>query len=326
MNHHRTPSPPDDDDTVATLEAALRSGLGSGPVDVQALASGTRRGVRRARARRRATIGAAALVVAAVPLGYATVLDRTAVPAQVAATSFTTTPEPTTPWTTAPATAPTTAPTTSPTPPTATTAVPTASEVTPPVSVPEPSQPVQTSPSDDPNVTAYPIPDAVAFTPADLPAGQRRGVDTKQYRYQPTVLQQSCQEDRPGARPIAGRQWGWYDERRLSETTSIDHVVTGWAPGTGPARFADLVQDRGQCRWLDPVRPVAHSGLPGDEAWAATTVSNRLTYGIAAVRVGDVIVGVTVMHPDGVRPAVALAKKLVTVATQRVVAERVGTG
>jgi hypothetical protein len=185
---------------------------------------------------------------------------------------------------------------------------------------------VRTPPSDDPNVTAYPIPDAVAFTAADLPAGQKRGVDTGQYRHQPTVLQQACQEDRPGARPIAGRQWGWYDERRLSETTSIDHVVTGWAPGTGRARFADLVQDRGLCRWLDRVTPVAHSGLPGDEAWAATTVSNRLTFGIAAVRVGDVIVGVTVMHPDGVRPAVALAKQLITVAAERVVAERVGAG
>jgi len=31
------------------------------------------------------------------------------------------------------------------------------------------------------------------------------------------------------------------------------------------------------------------------------------------------------MHPDGVRPASALAKKLVTIATERVVAERVGT-
>ena len=325
MNHDRTPSAPDDDGTVATLEAALRSGLGSGPVDVQALAAGTRRGVRRARARRRATVGAAALVVAAVPLGYATVLGRTATaPTQVAVASLTTTlaPTPSAPPTVIPTAPPTTSPTAVPTP--TATGADTPVQMPPSPSSPS-SDPVQTPPADDPNVTAYPIPDAVAFTPADLPAGQRAGYDSKQYRYQPTAMQQSCQEQRAGAEPVAGRQWGWYDERPLSRTTAVDHVVTGWTAGTGRDRFADLVQDTGRCRWAGTVTPAAASGLPGDEAWAATTVSNRLTYGIAAVLVGDVIVAVTVMYPDGVRPASALAKKLVTIATERVVAERVGT-
>lgn len=324
-----TPPAPDDDGTVATLEAALRSGLGSGPVDVQALAAGTRRGVRRALARRRATIGAAALVVAAVPLGYATVLDRTATTtAQVASASVPPVLEPTTSPTPPATTEPAATPTPDPTSPPAvlTTPVPTSTGVVAPPPAPTPSSSaVQTPLPADPNVTAYPIPDAVALTPADLPAGQKLGFDSKQYRYQPTAMQQSCQEDRPGARPVAGRQWGWYDERRLSETTAVDHVVTGWAPGTGRARFADLVRDRGLCRWLTPVTRVDSSGLPGTEAWAATTVSNRLTFGIAAVRIGDVVVAVTVMHPDGVRPAVTLAKDLVTVAAQRLADEGVGT-
>src|SRR5215213_7874482 len=61
---------------AARLETALHDELGRGHVDVAELIRGTRRGSRRARARRTALIAATAVAVAAVPIAIATMESR----------------------------------------------------------------------------------------------------------------------------------------------------------------------------------------------------------------------------------------------------------
>ncbi len=57
--------------------------------------------------------------------------------------------------------------------------------------------------------------------------------------------------------------------------------------------------------------------MGGDDAWAAND-DPRPSTGRAAIRVGDVIVGVRVDHPEGADAAVSLAKRLAGVAAERV--------
>jgi uncharacterized lipoprotein len=87
-------------------------------------------------------------------------------------------------------------------------------------------------------------------------------------------------------------------------------VVTGWAQGTGHARFVDLVADTGACRFLDRQTETSTAGMPGDEAWAATS-SGLAPAGRAAVRLRDLVVSVEVSDPKGTAAAVAQAERLV---------------
>ena len=94
-------------------------------------------------------------------------------------------------------------------------------------------------------------------------------------------------------------------------------MVTGWGSGTGAARFRDLVRDTGQCRFgrEQTEEPGPRTGDP--DVAAATSSSGGLAHGWAAVRIEDVIVAVTVVHPDGEEAAVALARELTALAVPR---------
>ena len=171
----------------------------------------------------------------------------------------------------------------------------------------------------DPRHVAYLVPDGVALRPkTDFPVPVVAMYDGGDYRFQPTVPGQAC-GSRTSPRPVAAQQWSWSEENsnRLDQL-SVSLVVSGWAPGTTTARFADIRQGDGICHWLDDPSPVATAGMPGDQAWAASFVSNGYASGRAAIRVGDVIVGVEVFDPAGRAASVALAKELAGVVAQRV--------
>lgn len=295
----------DDDLLAARLGAALEHGLDE-PVEVTGLLAGARTGARRIRRRRRAGVAVlAVLAAAAVPSGL-DALGPHEQAAQVA--SAPTTPEPevlATPST----------PTNATTPPTPEPSV----VAKPPVrSGDDPAAGTATPWSTD---VAYDIPDSVAFAADELPASLELHLDLGQYSRLPTVMGQSCQDPSiGGAEPVAGRAWSWSQgaSDSLHEVT-VDLVVTGWREGTGPEAFTAMVEDTGSCRWMEPqhAQPPGELTAAGDDAWVAEASSNGLAWGRAAVRQGDVLVGVTVQHPDGPAAAAELSRKLAVVAAGR---------
>ncbi|WP_432497445.1 hypothetical protein [Kineococcus auxinigenes] len=276
----------DERDLEDLLRTALEQDVRTGAVDESALTTGTRTRIRIRHRRRRATWAVATLAaLAAVPLTVQ-VLPDGAVRTRPAASP---TASPTQRSTGAP---PTLA---APTPAASTPAVTTPAVTTPAV----PSTPLPTTAPADPGAVAYAVPDLPGLVAA-LPAGQVLLLDLGQYAKNPTVAGQRCGETPLDPPQIAGRQWGWAqeDSNRLDQT-SVEVVVTGWAPGTGPEAFAHLVaNDSPTCGFSEDLTRTTVDVPGADETWAARWESNGTPVTAGAARVGDLVVGVTVNDPD----------------------------
>jgi hypothetical protein len=279
----------DDDALARRLGAALDDGLDV-PVDTTTLLAGARTGARRIRRRRRA--GATVLTVlaiAALPTGYQ-VLQPSPTARQVASA----------PETTADTLPPTalTAPAPSPAPSTQVTLV----------SLAAPEH----------------IPGGIAFRPSDFDRPLDKILDLGNYPKVAPVDGQSCDAGSDPSKPMpsAGRMWMWAENGGVgAHVASVSLTVTGWAGGGGSQAIKDVATDTGHCQFLDPVKEVPLGGLPVDGGWAGVSTSREggLGFGYAVVELGDVLVAVTVTHPDGGDAAVAEAKRLVEVAAERTV-------
>jgi hypothetical protein len=193
-----------------------------------------------------------------------------------------------------------------------------------------PSQPAPSATSNPyfPTAAAYAIPDTAMLQDGDLP---RRLKVTSELRDEPAIPAvmdaQACgAASAAEPLPVAGRsrEYKQQDRDTLQQITGT-YTVTGWAKGTGAARFAGVVADRGTCRWLRGTpRPVSTSGTVGDDLWVATSVDyepgseRTVPVGLAVVRVGDQLVGLRVTDPAGARAVADLAERLATTAAARV--------
>jgi hypothetical protein len=328
--------PPDvEHDVAERLARAFHAGAGD-TVDVTALAAGTRRGIVRAAARRRAAVVAAAVAAVAVPVGVVLLgpsgTTGSVGPAATSSPVATSSPAPSP--TDTPTQTPTVTPsdvTTSPTEPATESPVASPSDPAPSDGTGAATDPYTPDPEatvvplasladdTDPRHVAYLVPDGVALRPkADFPLPVIPMYDGGDYRFQPTVPGQAC-GSRTSPNPVAAQQWSWSEENsNRFDQLGVSLVVSGWEPGTTAARFADIRQGDGVCHWSDAPSTVSTAGMPGDEAWAASFVHNGYASGRAAIRVGDVIVGVEVYHPDGRAASVSLAKELAGVVAERV--------
>jgi hypothetical protein len=341
MTRHDQPLPPAvEADVAARLERALRGSLSDTYVDVPRLAVGTRTGVRRAAVRRSVTVAVAAVAAVAIPValtgafGSLGALDPTGAAASSTATS--TGPAPTaaavpTPF---PAQEATTAPTVT------AEATRTASPPDPVVVPPDPTgtneavaaeEPVTPGPdavvvawkiaaaSDDYNEIAYRIPPQVVLASSELPQPVTRQLDITDYGGNPVVSGQRCNRPVTTPRPVAGGQWSWFDAGD-SEAFAATLVVTGWAPGTAADRFQELVDNSSEvCAFDEPQTPASTTGMTaGDDYAAATGAGPQPPSGWAAVRVGDVIVSVSVDDDAGRAASVAAARTLASLVAARV--------
>jgi hypothetical protein len=101
-----------------------------------------------------------------------------------------------------------------------------------------------------------------------------------------------------GPTPVAAsNQQAWQaDEPRPEAAAEL--TVTGWATGTGAARFSDLQDNRLRCVWAQPQTRVDWPGADPASSWLSrSTVQGRTQY-VAARRVGDLIVSATVTSED----------------------------
>lgn len=161
------------------------------------------------------------------------------------------------------------------------------------------------------------FPDDARLQPGDFDRPLELLLDLGDYADVPVVSGQECAAG-PGGRPSAGRVWSWAEERSNAlDQLQVHLTLTGWAGGGGSAALADVVGDAGRCRWSDPVSEVDVAELPGDGRWAGQSRDTRPPRGYAVVQLGDVLVAVTVHHPDGAAAAVAEAKRLVVLAAAR---------
>ncbi len=309
MNKDRpAPASSADADLERRLHRALRDGLGGGQVAVEAVAAGTRERTHQLRARRRTiAVAGAAVLVSAVPIavsfGSRPDVNRQPDVSAVAGP------------------APSTPPVASASHPGD--GIPAASRTSvPPTQVQRtPTSPSWTAPPGDigdPKQVAYRIPGAMAFSTSDFSRTMTLLYNGGNYRLLPTMMGQACGSTRSSDRfPVAARNWSWAEEDsdRLDQI-SVDFVVTGWATGTGPAHWRDLVNDRGTCRFPFSVTERSSQGMPGDDAWVASTLSNGLNNGFAAIRLGDLIVAVQVIDPAGLDAAVTEARRLALTAAR----------
>jgi hypothetical protein len=83
-------------------------------------------------------------------------------------------------------------------------------------------------------------------------------------------------------------------------------VITGYERGTGLARFADISEDDGQCRWLDPQRVVRSNS----REWFAVEKRGKYFFARGAVLRGDVILSLEVTHPEGTSAALGMLDRL----------------
>jgi hypothetical protein len=291
------------------LASALRAGLDDEPVPVTSLLQGARRKATRIRRRRQVGMaGVAAIAVAAAPFGVQTFLDGSP---RDGATHIASTPGPSTDVST---------PTGSPSP--------RLRKPPPPPSESVPSS-VSPAPTDAPTPQGEPsrprfislaapkaFPDDIGFRPGDFDRSLQLLLDLGNYRKVAPVGGQECSSADPGA--SAGRVWKWAEENsnRLDQV-SVDLTLTGWANGRGTQAIRDVADDTGVCRWSPRTKEVPSRDLPGDGKWAATRTMDGLHQGFAAVELGDVLVAVSVTHPDGEQAAVDEAKRLVVIAAER---------
>jgi hypothetical protein len=290
------------------LASALRAGLDE-PVPVTSLLQGARRKATRIRRRRQVGMaGVAAIAVAAAPFGVQTFLDGSP---RDGATHIASTPGPSTDVST---------PTGSPSP--------RLRKPPPPPSESVPSS-VSPAPTDAPTPQGEPsrprfislaapkaFPDDIGFRSGDFDRSLQLLLDLGNYADVPTVSGQGCTA-KPG--PSAGRTWQWAEENsNRQDQVSVTLTLTGWANGRGTQAIADVADDTGACRWSPGTKETPSADLPGDGKWAATRTMNGLHQGFAVVELGDVLMAVSVTHPDGEQAAVDEAKRLVVIAAERV--------
>ncbi len=278
-----------DIELASRLEEALHGTPDGDHVDVATLLAGTRRRARRQRTLQRtglamgslAAVASVAVVAVTVTAGPQPLVER-----QTAAG---------TPSTLAITVAPTRSASTAPRPG--------------PSPTPESSRPLDGN--------AFDIPVTVSLTKNEVPPGIRALPDSGELPDMTPIDGKNCNDNGPGPTSIAGRWFSWANNRG---TALIDLTVTGYAAGTGAARFKNLVDDTGRCRWLFPPKAVGTAGLRGDGVWAGMASSPQVgAIGHAAIRYGDVIIGVTVRDRQSTpRAAAALAKRLVQLAADRV--------
>jgi hypothetical protein len=298
------------------LASALRAGLDE-PVPVTSLLQGARRKATRIRRRRQVGVaGVAAIAVAAAPFGVQTLLSGSP---RDGATRFASTPGPSTgivtPTDAPPSPSPSDVPNESPSE-----SVPSSE---PPRATEPPQQTDAPTPQGEPSRPRFislaapkAFPDDIGFRPGDFDRSLQLLLDLGNYRKVAPVGGQECSSADPGA--SAGRVWKWAEENsnRLDQV-SVDLTLTGWANGRGTQAIRDVADDTGVCRWSPRTKEVPSRDLPGDGKWAATRTMNGLHQGFAAVELGDVLVAVSVTHPEGEQAAVDEAKRLVVIAAER---------
>ena len=97
-----------------------------------------------------------------------------------------------------------------------------------------------------------------------------------------------------GARPVAGsNQTAWQAGAGLPDAAA-ELTVTGWARGTGAARFKDLQENQLFCVWTPSQTRVAWPGTDPASTWLSHATVDGLTQYVAARRVGDLVVAATV--------------------------------
>jgi hypothetical protein len=145
---------------------------------------------------------------------------------------------------------------------------------------------------------------------SDLPGRMTYHGDPSDYRRTPPARgAQVCDDEvvasespgqEKGPEPVAGKSHSAWAASGQPAHPAVDLVVTGWATGTGEARFADLKANRGACIWqFDQTRedwPGADPAL----TWLSTTPYGGAVQYVAAQRVGDVIVSAVVVAPSRV--------------------------
>jgi hypothetical protein len=266
-----------DEQLGALLESTLRTHLGTDQVDARALIRGSRRRAKRVRSQRIAALTTAAVLVVAVPVGYEVISPDPHGVAQPAAML------PSNQAALTPGGAHPTQRSTSPQSPSG-------------------------SAGADP---ARAIPDSLAFGAAELPSGLTLYWASGPSAGSPTVNGQDCQAaDASSSRPITGRQWLWSTNSGKLTDLGVTLTVTSWAPGSGSRALADLIHNTGACRWSDPQQVRAFTASDSDQSWASTSSRGQLHYARSVIRVGDVIAGIEVQHPDGTKAAAVLADHL----------------
>lgn len=115
-----------------------------------------------------------------------------------------------------------------------------------------------------------------------------------------------------GPRPVAGvTRAAWSGDGTGQADHRVTVTVTGWAKGTGPARFDDLRNDTGACIFFTPQTTRPWSGHPdGTALLSETTGAGQDITWLAAQRVGDVIVSVVVSSRTDTDGAKADAARL----------------
>lgn len=156
---------------------------------------------------------------------------------------------------------------------------------------------------------AYLIPtDQMAFKKSELAGlgGKPELLDALgDYRLTPTIDGQMCdsgdskdydaQINNAPLWPVAASSMAWTFSTKTQD--SINLLVTGWAEGSVDKHWADLVKDKGPCRFSylsqKPV-PESLGGADPQRFWFAS-YKNQAGYGsgYGAARVGNVIVAVT---------------------------------
>ena len=162
--------------------------------------------------------------------------------------------------------------------------------------------------STEPNAwqNAYPL-DVTWPKDGELPGGAKWAEVAHQYPNVPAAMDvQLCDPSEVAARRGGGQETGpgpisgvnrsaWTGDGTGKADTVVTVTITGWAKGTGPARFADLRDDTGRCIYFTP--QVAHpwAGHAADDALLSETKGalDEITW-LAAQRVGDLIVSVVV--------------------------------
>jgi hypothetical protein len=304
----------DDSDEMlgARLDSALRAGTDLDQVDVTALLQGSRRRAGRLRSQRIAGGIAAAILVVGIPVGYEMVNPGAggAPPAALLPSSS------------RPAVTGTADPTVHPNPATIGSAAPTASEsvsTRPPGGSTAPTGsptggPTPSGPTGGPTA----IPDAFAFTAAELPTGLVLKSETPNPG--PALVEgQTCTTGATARAitPTLARRWVWSSGQSTDGDLSVSLTVTRWAKGMAPTMFQAAFKATDYCTWPAAPTPQAAPELSSGQSWAATSEVNGQHYGLAAVQLGDGIVGIQVRHPKTADAAVAIAKQLASAQAAR---------
>ena len=167
---------------------------------------------------------------------------------------------------------------------------------------------------------AYPL--EVAWPKdGELPGGATWREPAHQYPNLPTAMNvQMCDPFEVAARRGGGQETGpgpvsgvnrsaWTGDGTGQADTQVTVTVTGWAKGTGAARFADLRNDTGRCIFSSPQAVHLWASHPSGTALLSETTGDAggITW-LAAQRVGDLIVSVVVQartDADGAKAGAA---------------------